>query len=525
MGTGGEAPIRYADINGDNSQELIVPTEAGDVHAYEPNGSELPGWPVHTQLLHQAANHLSAPGVGTVNTTAPPREPLRGAAIADLDDDGEPEVIDAAGTHLYVWEPDGSLRPGFPVEVNLANCAPSEQSQPDSHPKCGFVASPAVGRLEGQNQPLDIVVPALDGRLYAWNGDGDSLPNYPVRLQDGDEANPMTAESVNEPAIEDLNGDGKDDVVVATNESYAAAAPALPAAFTGFIGDALTQIVANAAGGSSRVYAVDGASGSFLDGWPIKLDGAIQDTLPFVGPGQNPSIATIGGQKRIVASTTGSITIGIYSTSGAKVGGVDQTSRGPGSDVTIPGGTLNLFESASLGKLLPPATSTSSSTGSASPTRSICCSPGRTSPTTTRSAPTTRPRASRCRPSRGSPTTTSSSPLRTSPRSTRHRSPTRSSPGPGSGSCTPTTAPAGSMRPASPRSPAAGCSRRRRSPTMGGSPTSPARATSSSGTSRISPSARPSGPRSATTSSRAATTTATAPSPARPRASRSAARP
>src|SRR5262249_42039676 len=48
LGTGGEAPIRYADLNGDNTQELIVPTEDGTVHAYEPDGSELSGWPVHT---------------------------------------------------------------------------------------------------------------------------------------------------------------------------------------------------------------------------------------------------------------------------------------------------------------------------------------------------------------------------------------------------------------------------------------------------------------------------------------------
>ena len=33
MGTGGEGPIRYADINGDNVQELIVPTEDGAIHA------------------------------------------------------------------------------------------------------------------------------------------------------------------------------------------------------------------------------------------------------------------------------------------------------------------------------------------------------------------------------------------------------------------------------------------------------------------------------------------------------------
>ena len=34
----------------------------------------------------------------------------------------------------------------------------------------------------------------------------------------------MTAESINSPAIGDLDGDGKDDIVVATNEVYGGAA-------------------------------------------------------------------------------------------------------------------------------------------------------------------------------------------------------------------------------------------------------------------------------------------------------------
>jgi hypothetical protein len=84
LGTGGEAPIRYADINGDNTQELIVPTEDGTIHAYEPDGSELPGWPVHTQLEKSAVGHDNAPGFAALEASTPPREPPRGALVADL---------------------------------------------------------------------------------------------------------------------------------------------------------------------------------------------------------------------------------------------------------------------------------------------------------------------------------------------------------------------------------------------------------------------------------------------------------
>jgi hypothetical protein len=354
LGTGGEAPLRYADLDGDGGEELIVPSEDGAIHAYEPDGGELPGWPVHTRLQLQAQPHGAAPGFAAVSATAPPLEAPRGALVADLDDDGRQELIDSAGTHVYAWEPDGTLRPGFPASLDLANCGPALESQPLSHPKCGFLASPAAARLEGPGRPFDIVVPALDGHLYAFDGDGSTVPGYPVQLVDPARApgERMIAESINEPAIGDLNGDGKDDVVVATNETYEANPPS-GGDVGGLIGQGLSALLANAAGGSSRVYAIDGASGDYLPGWPIELNGAIQSTLPLIGPGQNPSIAKIGGETRIVVSTTGSATIEEHKVNGDLVKGVEQAAYGPASDATDRTGTINLFESASLGKLLP----------------------------------------------------------------------------------------------------------------------------------------------------------------------------
>src|SRR6478672_1720723 len=88
-------------------------------------------------------------------------------------------------------------------------------------------------------------------------------------------------------------------------------------------------------------------------GWPVKLDGAIQSTLPLIGPGQNPAIAKIGGQETIVASTTGSATIEEYDAGGTQVRAVQQGAYGPGSNATDRSGTINLFESAVLGRLSP----------------------------------------------------------------------------------------------------------------------------------------------------------------------------
>ena len=51
LSTDGAGSPTFADINGDGHPELIIATSDGWVHAFEPNGFEAPGWPVHTGRL------------------------------------------------------------------------------------------------------------------------------------------------------------------------------------------------------------------------------------------------------------------------------------------------------------------------------------------------------------------------------------------------------------------------------------------------------------------------------------------
>ncbi|MEA2171685.1 MAG: cell wall-associated protease [Solirubrobacteraceae bacterium] len=342
-GAGGEAPIRYADLNGDDKPELIVPLEDGTVHAYDAvTGDDLPGFPVKTDLLLQAANHASAPGVAAVSAVAPPREPPRAITLGDLDGDGRPELITTAGRHIYVWETDGTRRPGFPVSIDPSFCRAADQSQELHHRKCGFLASAAIADIGGKA----IVAPALDGHVYAVRPDGSSVPHFPVDLVDTGIAAPdrMYAESINSPAIGDLDGDGFDDVVVASNESYGAADPGST--------DILSDVLANGAGGSSRLYAISGKTGAFLPGWPVKLNGAIQSTLPLIGPGHDAAIAKLGGQTRVIASTTGSAGIKTIGVDGSVAQTMQQSAYGATSDATDRAGSINLFESAVVGDVL-----------------------------------------------------------------------------------------------------------------------------------------------------------------------------
>ncbi len=347
MGAGGESALRYSDLTGTGEQELVVPTEDGEVHAITPAGGELKGWPVTTETQQSALGHTGSPGLAALGL---PREPPRGPLIADLKDNGSQDVIAAAGIHVYAWQSNGKPVKGFPVEEDTAYCGPALESS-TSHPKCGFFAAPALAHLEGFSKPPDIVETSLDGHLYAWKGNGKPVKGYPVALVDPKElaeGKEMVAESINDPATGDLLGEGHDDIVVATDEVYGA--PELNSEDLSFAG-----ITAKAAGTSGRLYAINGATGKFLPGWPVAMAGIIQEELPLIGPGQDAAIAKIGGQETIVASSTGGGLVEL-SPAGKLVRTIQQVGPeafGAASDATDRTGALNLFESASIGELIP----------------------------------------------------------------------------------------------------------------------------------------------------------------------------
>jgi hypothetical protein len=244
---------------------------------------------------------------------------------------------------------------GFPVSSNMSFCGPALETQgsgnqPGNHPKCGFLATPAVAQLGGYSAPPDIVEPSLDGHLYAWRPDGRLVPGYPVALVDPKQAaagTQMVAESINDPAVGPLSDPaGHDDVVVATDEVYGAPAAGSDVSFAG--------ITSSAAGSTSRLYAIDGPSGKIMPGWPVSMPGLIQNVLPLIGPGQDAAIAKIGGKTTIVASTTGGA-LEELSPGGSVIRTFQQAgpgAYGPASDATDRTGALNLFESASVGDLL-----------------------------------------------------------------------------------------------------------------------------------------------------------------------------
>jgi hypothetical protein len=351
--TGGESSHRMFDVDGDNDLELIEATSSGELHVLRDDGTPLPsfngGRPVRTQPYPNV--HPRAPAYGSVE---PPRESLRIPAIGDIDGDLEPEIVDTAGEHAYAWEMDGSAVDGFPVRLDPALSAVPLRTR-ENHIKRGFVASPTLGDLSG-DAALEIVAPALDQHVYAWDGDGDPLAGFPARLRERDGGGPIPcsgafecAEIINTAAVGDIAGDSTQEIVVPTAEfDDNPSAPEPPAGLGGF-GGILTNVLANALGGSGRVYALD-ARGDVLPGWPTTPNGIVPDALPFVGPGVDHVLGNVDGDLKLEAIgglATGEVT----ATNGDGSRSVDYDSEPPGGEHVDKSKVLNLFENPIVANL------------------------------------------------------------------------------------------------------------------------------------------------------------------------------
>jgi hypothetical protein len=156
LGVSSNSTPVVADLNGDGALEVVVGA-ADRLYAWRADGGEL-----RDGDANPTTDGVYSNAAGTF---------MPGLAAGDLDGDGDDEVVACTfDTKLvYVFEAGGVIRAGWPRAIVST-----------TH---GIWASPVLADLDLDGR-LEIIVLALDGRLYAWRADG-------TEVRDGD-ANPAT---------------------------------------------------------------------------------------------------------------------------------------------------------------------------------------------------------------------------------------------------------------------------------------------------------------------------------------------
>jgi len=320
------APV-LAPLGPGGESVLLVASADGTIRALLPNGHELPGWPVKTNVLRSYVLHARESAYESGAVKVPPREEIFGTvAVGDLHHAGGSHLDVVATTYegeVYAWNARGHLLPGFPLRTLSAYSQVASVNN-DNRLLKGFFGGPALADLQG-NGRLDIVAASMDRLVYAWQPNGRMVPGWPVLLIDPrkvSSVNPLTgkvsfkasaradqgSKLMDTPAIGRLEGgSGPPDVIVTSNENY----KGRPDAYLGSLGTLLSLLGKLSSAGNAMVYAIrpqgklhspapgeyvppgDTSVGAYLPGWPAKLVDLDPDLLPEIGDGASESPALV----------------------------------------------------------------------------------------------------------------------------------------------------------------------------------------------------------------------------------------
>jgi MYXO-CTERM domain-containing protein len=298
---GGESSPKIVDLFGDGKMEIVQADASGTIHVLDASGNEQTGWPQHTAALARTQTHATSHSIASGGWPADARASIIATpAIGALAGDGKKDIVvaDLEGD-VYAWDTSGNAVPGFPVQLDATA---GKMSTPNNFVAVGALASPVLGDLDGDGT-LEVIVAGLDGQLYAWHHDGTPVAGFPVALSNGEQRSRI----IGTPALGDIDGDGKPEIVVGTTENYQD------------VGD---------------LYAV-AHDGTMVPGWPVQLPTI--DVLPDIGVGlpSSPAMADIDGDGKVEVAMPGVATQpNMYGSDGTVIATFDDGTYGSSSTVT-----------------------------------------------------------------------------------------------------------------------------------------------------------------------------------------------
>jgi hypothetical protein len=309
LGASGEASPLVVDLDGDGADEIVLPTADGLVRilTWDESGPRTTRIPLDERSF----------------IVRPPREELRresavrGAAVGDLMGNGSRVIVVASREgKVYAFDRTGERLSGFPVSVRRDAATPATPAKPVEP---GILCRPVLAELDGR-PGLEIVAAALDGHVHVWRKDGSPLDGFPVRL-----TNPATPERldkiVSTPAVGDIDGDGRGEIVVGSNG----------------VRDALAAAYAVRADGNNH------PGGPFVPGWgPFELPALRDGLLPTLSTGvhMTPLLVDVdedGDSEVVLYAVTGSAILLVDQRAGHRPEIVARYSLSPEADSALRG--------------------------------------------------------------------------------------------------------------------------------------------------------------------------------------------